>query len=359
MEDYQKNTKTVADYLIQKRACCHIVSAARSCFNQFKKFLLQNGQEYSPELANKWLANMSGRYVKDTISCYRNALDKLEDVYENGGVRPKTRFKSDGTYKQRLNETLRQEMNLFLTTLSRDKASATIQNYRAECCRILVYMQEHYGIQCLSGINYDLLIRFYAEDEHKSHIAKAHANETVAALLNYLYDENVLPNGYTIIIHYLGLDKGSFWNEVGGDVLSEIRHHQAECHYQAILEAYHAAQKEIYSAHVQNKYSKSARATCNKGMDLLYLFLDMNRLPYTSETAWIWYREVKPFFGTEHQTIRRSLSLLEQRFRNGSTDLSTVFLEKTNAFKLLAAWCKPEAASFLGMKSAEGWKNHP
>jgi len=356
MEDYKKNTKTVVDYLIQKQACCCIMSATRSCFNQFEKFLLQNGQEYSPEMANKWLANMAGRYVKDTISYYRNALDKLEDVYENGEVRPKTRFKSDGTYEQRLNETLSQEMNLFLTALSPDRGFVTIKNYRAECCRILVYMQDNYNLQSLSDINYDLLIRFYTEDEHKSRIAKCHANGTVAALLIYLYDKDVLPYGYTIIIHYLGLDKGSFWNEVNGDVLSEIKHRQAKCHNQTTLEVYHAAQKEIYSVHVRNNYSKSMRATYNKGMDLLYLFLDMNCLQYTPETAWLWYREVKPFFGTEYQIIRRSLFLIEQKLRNGSTDLSTVFLEKPNVFELLATWCKPEAAAFLEMKSAEGWE---
>lgn len=356
MEDYKKNTKTVVDYLIQKQACCCIVSAAWSCFNQFEKFLLQNGLEYSPEMANKWIANISGRYVKGTLSRYRNALDQLEDVYKNGKVRPKTRFKSDGTYKQRLNETLSQEMDLFLAALSPGKALATIRNYRRECCRILVYMQDNYSLQSLSGINYDLLIRFYGEDGHKSRAAKAHANETVAALLNYLYDKNVLPYGYTIIIHYLALDKGSFWNEVNGDALSEIKYCQAKCHNQIPLESYRTAQQEILSVHVQNKYSKSMRATYNKGMDLLYLFLDMNCLQYTPEATWLWYRELKPFFGTEYRIIRRSLSLIEQKLRDGSVNLSTVFLEKPNAFELLAAWCKPEATAFLEVKLAEGWE---
>lgn len=98
------------------------------------------------------------------------------------------------------------------------------------------------------------------------------------------------------------------------------------------------------------------KATYNKGMDLLYLFLEMNHLPYTYEAAWLWYQEIKPFFGTEHYIIRRALSLIEQKLRIGATDLSTVFSRKPNAFESLATWCKPEAVSFLVMKSTEGWK---
>lgn len=94
----------------------------------------------------------------------------------------------------------------------------------------------------------------------------------------------------------------------------------------------------------------------NKGTDLLYLSLGMKRLPYTPETARLWYRESKPSFGTEYRIIRRSLSLIEQKLWDGSADLSTVFLEKPNAFELLAARCKPEAASFIEMKSAKEWE---
>jgi len=356
MEDYKKNTKKVLDYLVQKQACYHTMSTTRSCFNQFEKYLIINGCDYSLEMAIKWLANISGKYVKETVSNYKNALDKLENVYKNYKVIPKTRFKSDGTYKHRLNETLRMEMNLFLEALSTDKALATIENYKAECCRILVHMQDNYGLQNLSGINYDLLIRFYADDNHKNRLAKCHTNQTVAALLKYLHDEGILPFGYTIIIHYLALDKGSFWNEVNGDALAEIKRSQTKCPNKFTLEAYKAAQKEIYTVHVHNRYTKSTKATYNKGMDLFYLFLDMNCLQYTYETAHIWYREVKPFFGTEYLAIRRSLSLLEQKFQDGSTDLSAVFREKPNAFDLLSTWCKPEADSFIKMKSAEGWE---
>ena len=321
MEEYTRNTDQVLAYLSQKNACTHIVSSTRNCFRQLGCYLEKNSIPYSKDAVDLWLEGLSEKYVNDTISRYRNAIIKLNDVYTYGEVRHTTRFKSDGIYLNQLGDRMRHQLEDFLSALaSGGRAEATILNYQAEGSRIFARLQDVYGITDICSISYDDVICFY-------------------------------------IIHFLSLGKGTFWNDLSQDALKKIRDLQASSLKSFTLEEFLTARDEIIKTHYEEKYSKSMRCSYNKWLGALYLFLEMNGLLYTSDTAWIWFSEIRKNNTREYRTISRALHLIEMLLYTGKTDLSVMFLEKPNAFLRLPEWCKPDVGSFLSMKSAEGWED--
>ena len=162
MEEFNKNTEQVLDYLDQMNACSAIAASTRNCFRQLYLYLEVENVPYSRAVADEWLKSISGKYVSATISKYQNALDKLDDVYTFGEVRHLTRFKCDGTYIDQLGNTLRQQLEGFLVELSNEgKAKATVLNYKREGARIFLRLQNQYGVEDLCSITYDVVISFY------------------------------------------------------------------------------------------------------------------------------------------------------------------------------------------------------
>ena len=357
MEEFVKNTEQVLDYLVKKNACGVIVSATRSCFRQLHVYLEGKGEPYSQAEAEKWIAAVSDNYVGKTISMYRNALHKLDDVYAYGEVRCLTRFKSDGTYFEHLAETLRRQIEVFLSELSANgRSHATIQNYKGEVSRIFYRLQEQYGIEDFFILTYDEIIGFYSNDSHEGRFSKRYANEVFTRILSFYHRKGHFPFGYTILIHYLSLGKGTFWNNVSQPVIEETRRLQTMAGKTYTLEEFRAAQEETKAVHIREKYSKGAVDSYNKWLGALYLFLEMNGLSYTPETAWLWYSQIITSTGREHRTVKRALCLVEQRLISGKTDLSVMFLEKPNAFLRLPQWCRPDVGEYLDMKASEGWE---
>ena len=356
MENYCRNTEKVLDYLVQKQACRTLISATRNCYRQLKLFLEEKGAAYSKDQADQWLAAVSDKYVRQTISFYRNALDKLSDVYAFGEVRHLTRFKSDGTYYGLLCEALCQQLEDFLASLSAEgMANATLLNYRGEVSRIFYRLMTKYGITDMRDLSYGDIIGFYNTDSHEGHSAKRYANEIFTKVLCYFHNKGLFPFGYTIIIHHLSLGKGTYWNNVSRPVMDEILNLQKEQDNSYPLEEFRTAQVEIIRSHLRENYSKGTRCAYNKWMDALYLFLEMNGLAYSAGTSWMWYAHVFTPADKERRTARRALCLIEQRIVSGKTDLDTMFLEKPNAFSRLPGWCRPDVGKFLDMKASEGW----
>lgn len=357
MEEFNKNTEQVLDYLAQKNACGAITASARNCFRQLGLYLKEKSVPYSRTVADEWIMSVSDKYVSATISKYQNVLDKLDDVYMFGEVRHLTRFKCDGTYIDQLGNTLRQQLEGFLVELSDEgKAESTVLNYKREGSRIFALLQNQFGLEDLNSITYDVIISFYDSSSHKGRFAKRFENEVFARILCSFHQKGVLPFGYTILIHYLSLGKGVFWDNVSQTIKEEIRGLQAVPGKSYTLEEFRIAQSGLWETHAREKYSKTMRTAYNKWLGALYLFLEMNGFSYTADSAHLWYTSIRNTSGREYRTVKRALCLMKQRLSTGKTDLSVMFLEKPNAFLRLPQWCQPDVGNSLYMKEAEGWE---
>ena len=357
MKEFNKNTEQVLNYLNQKNACNAITASARNCFRQLGSYLSEKALPYSRAVADEWISAVSDKYARDTISNYQNALNKLDDVYLYGEVRHLTRFKCDGTYIEQLCSTLRQQLESFLVELSDGgRAEATVLNYKIEGSRILLRLQKQYGIESLCSITYGVVISFYNNGSHESQSAKRFENEVFARILCFTHQKWGLPFGYTILIHYLSLGKGAFWNDISPTAIEEIRSLQTVAGALYTLGEFLVAQGELKEIHLREKYSKEARTAYNKWLGALYLFLEMNGFSYTADSAHLWYTSIRNVSERERRTAKRALCLMEQRLSTGKTDLSVMFLEKPNAFLRLPLWCMADVGSFLSMKEAEGWE---
>lgn len=357
MDEFIQNTEQVLEYLEQKKACSTIISAARNCFLQLKIYLEEKDVPYTQDESREWLSAVSGKYGKGTVSIFRTTLNRLEDVYTYGEVRSSSRFKSDGTYFSHLSETLKIQLEDYVSGISDgEKSIRTIRNYKGEAIRIFHFLQTQYGIEDIFLLTYEEIIGFYENDFHEGKFSKRFANEVFTRILCFFYRKGYFRFGYTILIHYLSFGKGLFWNNVSQSVIDEIRKKQSSSDTSFTLEVFRRAQEEIRDIHVQERYSKTARTSYDKWLGALYLFLEMNELKYTTEAAWLWYEQVIASGNSEHRTVKRAISLIDQRLISKKTDLSAMFLEKPNAFQRLPQWCRPDVGSFLDMKKAEGWE---
>ena len=141
MDEFIQNTEQVLEYLEQKKACSTIISAARNCFLQLKIYLEEKDVPYTQDESREWLSAVSGKYGKGTVSIFRTTLNRLEDVYTYGEVRSSSRFKSDGTYFSHLSETLKIQLEDYVSGISDgEKSIRTIRNYKGEVIRIFHFL---------------------------------------------------------------------------------------------------------------------------------------------------------------------------------------------------------------------------
>jgi len=222
------------------------------------------------------------------------------------------------------------------------------------CARFLIFVQKK-GVENLSDISYELMCCFYDEDIHSGRFGKGTENGSVSTMMEYFYNKVKVSYGFTVILHYLSLGRGCFWNDVD-DIVYETIAGMQESEDVVSIEELHKYQLISKKIHIENEYSKAIRSVNNRALDFLILFLDMNGYGYSPEISILWFNSVSHYFSTEAGSIHRALRLIAQYHNNSKIKLDTVFRIKPPSFTLLAQWCKKAADSFMENKNCEGWK---
>ena len=82
MQQYQKNTRTVIDYLVTVGRRKGTISIYKACYQSLGDALEQEGVPYSTGFASLWLNQQCNKLEKTAYDLYKAALHKLDDVYE-------------------------------------------------------------------------------------------------------------------------------------------------------------------------------------------------------------------------------------------------------------------------------------
>lgn len=353
MQEYKNMVKKVIDFLDENQYCRAVINGTLSCFNSLEVHFLQTGTMYTPKVANEWFCSIKMTLSKTYLNFYKTALTKLQDVYETGGIRPNHNSKALKSYTM-LNETLKNLLDNYILELHNTLSQATADNHKYMCARFLIFIQKR-GVKNISDISYELMCCFYDEDIHSGRFSKGMENGSVSAMMEYFYKKAKVSYGFTVILHYLSLGRGCFWNNVD-DIVHETITGMQKSENLVSIEELHKYQLISKMIHIKNEYSKVIRSVNNRALDFLILFLDMNGYSYSPEISILWFNSVRHYFSTEADAIHRALCLIAQYHNNSKINLDTVFRIKPSFFTLIPQWCKEAADSFMENKSREGWK---
>jgi len=301
----------------------------------------------------EWFYSIKMTLSKTYLNFYKIALTKLQDVYETGDIRPNHNPKALKSYTM-LNANLKNLLDNYILELHETLSQATADNHKHMCARFLVFVQKK-GLENISDISYELMCCFYDEDIHSGKFGKGIENGSVSAMMEYFYNKVKVSYGFTVILHYLSLGRGCFWNDVDDMIHDTIAGMQKSEDVVSVedLRKYQLISKKI---HIENEYSKAIRSVNNRALDFLILFLDMNGYGYSPKISLVWFNSVSHYFVTEVYSIHRSLCLIAEYHNNSKIKLDTLFRVKPPSFTLLPRWCKDAADNFMENKIREGWK---
>lgn len=350
--NYNEAIGLLREYLSESNYCKTVVLANERCFRRLRAYLADEGVDYTPSKADEWFRKHENQIPSTDIVHYRIALMRLQDIYECGEILPAHNAMRNKSYTV-LADELKDSLETFLSELGKNLSMETIDNYRHDCARFLIFMQKN-GIGKIKDITFDLLLAFYESDVHKGKWGKAHVTAHSSTMMGYFFRLGELPYGCCILFHYLSLGKGCYWNGVSADAHEKIRTVMSVSETVSTRRLYEY-KEVLLRIHADNGYCKNVLSANNRAVDLLILFLDMNSYAYSPEIAEVWFQEVSHMFKTEDDTVHRALFMVADYHRSANIRLEKVFRVKPRAFDLLPEWCREDANGFVSEKAKEGW----
>ena len=356
MQVFEQITGQVICYLAENSYCHAVIATNKNCFKNLGSYLDQEGVDYSPEIADEWFKRNRDQFASSVINAYRMALSRLQDVFEHGKIQPEHDTRHLMSYSI-LSDSLKNSLDCYLKSIEGSLSQKTVASHKHNCARFLVYMQRA-GIDNISEITFGLIIAFYQDDKPCGSFRKSQINASVSMMMTYFFEKELVPYGFTILIHYLSHGKrnnGCYWNDVPESIHERII---AIMESSPTVDTGELRNYRDYSAklHLENGYSRSVRSTNTKAVDLLILFLEMNDYLYNPEIAMVWYDAVCHCFGTEASSIRRSLCMVADYYSSSEIALDAVYRAKPRAFDMLPGWCNEAADRYVKTKEKEGWE---
>lgn len=319
MNKYNQAIKQVMEYLETNHYCHTLISVNKVCFNRLLQHLLGENITYTMEVADQWFDSIKEGLSNQQQSFYRMALLRLNDIYQNGEINKTHDTRHLISYSV-LSEGLKYELNNFLKSLEGTIAQDTIRGYKHNCARFLAYLQNK-GLTTVSALTYRVVIQFYKDDIHNGRWGKSQLNGKVPAMLYYFYEHGQYSFGYTRHFHYLSLGKGSYWNDIDEAVHENIRRiisSEESIPTDTLVIYRNAIEKYL----IDSGYSKAVMTVNIRAIELLLLFLEMNRYPYNASIAMLWFEGCRHHFGGEDFSIRRALLLVEGYHRTGKIQIN-------------------------------------
>ncbi len=354
MRTYKSMTDSVITYLTENQYCSTLIRANERCFQKFEVYLNQNAIDYSPDVAENWLAQTTDLSQSDREPG-RMALCRLKDVYETGQIRLEHQTRHLLSYTTLSGELL-SRLHDFLLELKQTYTEVTVDDYKHSCAKFLAFAQRS-GINMISGVTPALIADFYENAFYYGTFTKPQVNSHVAAMMRYFYEKGYIPYSCTVIIHYLshGKNTGCYWNDISRpahETISRLNRSESSVGTDALLKY----KETLVNLHRQNGYSKSVVTVNNRTADLLILFLEMNGYCYNPEIAFLWFDEILPYLGTQAPAFRRALCMIADCHHSSRIVLETIYREKPSAFSLIPEWCRDAANRYVESKINEGWE---
>ena len=355
MKIFENVTRQVRSYLSENHYCHSLIKANERCFCKLEAYLKEEGVDYSPKIAEKWVEDFRYNASSTDNPHWKMALVRLKDIYEHGEILPEHDTRHLMSYTI-LCDCLRNSLDSYLESLKGRLSEETIDGHKHPCARFLIYIQRN-GIYAITDITFETICQFYQTDMHRGHFEKSHTNAAVSSMMKYFWSEGLVPYGFTIIIHYLSHGKrntGCYWNDVPTSAHERITAIM-KCSPTVCTDGLRDYRDYSMQLHHENGYSKSVSSAHKRAIDLLILFLEMNGYRYNPDIAIVWFDSICHCFEKERDTIYRSLCIVAEYHTASCINLIKVHRRKPRAFDLIPEWCKEAAEKYVDSKIKEGW----
>ncbi len=350
MQEYERVTSGVRDFLTRGQYCAVITQTAERCFTRLKAYLDEEGWDYTPDRADRWFQLHEDEISATDRDRHRMTLLRLRDIYECGEIRQE-HAKPD-PYAA-LDGPLKDSLDLFLNGQQTSLSYNSIGRYKRSCSLFLLFMQRA-GCSGIDEITFDLMIDFYESERSLGARAKGTINGCVSAMMRFFFEHEDLPYGFSVIYHYLPLGKDAFWSQISAAAHEKIAAAMASSETKAPRELVPLKEK-LRSRHVSSGYSRPVICGNDQIIDLLIIFLEMNGYRYSMEISMIWFDEIRRIFSSKEYNAHRTLCMLSELCSTSESEPKKLYRMKPNAFSLLPEWCAGPAAEYVAMKENEGW----
>lgn len=355
MDTYESMVQLVLNYLSDHQYSSKVIKMNKLIFEKLRLYLEERDVTYSPKLAYEWYTGSNNLTFSD-LQLGRLALKRLEDVFETGSIRIKHDTRHLLSYTI-LSSSMKACLCKYLDFLKGSLSERTINNHLHSCAKFLAFAQKK-GAHNIKEINISHIIDFYSDTSlFSSNYSKSQVNCNVSSMLKYFYDLNEVSYGCTVVLHYLndGKNQECFLNKLSIDANLKIYEHLSQSNTVSI-ETLIEYKKIIIKLLRDNDYSKSVISICNRAIDFLILFLEINGYKYSHDIAMIWFEEVVNYVEKQKNSYRRALCMLGEYHNTSSISLETIHRAKPSKFYKLPKWCLEPGLAYVETKKKEGWE---
>lgn len=348
-DDFDQLSQAVMDHIIQIGRGRETKRAYQRCFKSLGNYLREKEVSYSNESASLWLSSVNVKKTEHDL--YYAAVNKLNDLYLFGEIR-KGHYDPSKTKAGKLYPEFRSLLEGIRCSLS-PKADETIDRHIRQCTSILLRFQNN-GIKSILEIRYeDLLVELNSSSD-KTYYSRCSHHASLRLLLQYLYDQDLAPYGFTLFVDAMSLRTGNYWSNVSKEQLENLKDSMKDP--SVPLDSYLNMRDELYNIHSQENYSKTALRGLLRITNLFYLFMEMNDLCYSPAIGQVWLDSLESHLPViEYKHARRIICLLEKQFENEVLRLHSSFVFRKTVYSRLPDWCRQHVDTFLQLKKCEGW----
>ena len=196
MKQFEANVTTIMNYLKSEGFSTSVISLHRRCYAELQEYLDSSGQGYSPEIAYKWIESNSLSWHYRKYTGYRHCIDQLEDTRTTGTVLLDHLSFRKPAYGEII-PLYRSVLDAFI----KEHPEAD-DRHRIASARFLLYLQDN-GINSITALDYDILLRFHTEDYHRSSKSKFVYENLIRKFLWYSAEKKMCSPGLPLALNKL------------------------------------------------------------------------------------------------------------------------------------------------------------
>lgn len=351
MKEYDANVRVVMDFLESQGFSKSAVSIHRVCYNTFRKYLKENKFEYSYESGVKWQNQNELLWPKWRIKCNRICIKQLDDVYKKG-VPDRYHPYQYPTNVSQLEKNFKAELYEYLNSdCFKTKNDTYLYDAKMKCSDFLLHLQNQ-GKKSVREISYDDVINYCLKKTSRSTKTFDRYISQVRKFLKYYAVKGHIRKGFSIAINRLLIPQFIRYESISNQDRDKINILKSRTPAFSSEEMWDVV-NEFLIVLERNNYSITVKRCSKHFLSLLFIFLDMYDIGYTSEIAWIWFENVKPLLLSGWKMHRRNLRQFEEYIQNGKISPEKIFKYKLSRFECLPNWCRSTLGEFLEQKKRE------
>jgi site-specific recombinase XerD len=342
MEQYETNVAVVMNFLKDNGFSSSVFRLHNLCYRELKAFLLASNLSFSAETASNWIeANQTSWKYRKYVG-WQHCIDQLNDIYSMGSISLDHLAFRKPAYAM-LNDSYKALIDSFIS-----ERSIAEERYRIACSRFLLYLQNN-SIHDISGLDYNILLKFHHEDYHRSSKSKYIYEDLIRVFLRYLAAQGICSFGLSLALNkmlthqIITLSDEELNNQTKeGQIYSNVT-------WNVIL--------EFLIKMTDTRYGTTVLKSSKHILMLLYIFLDMHQVELGDDLLWYWFDRAKPLLVSGWQQHRRTLCQF-LAFLNNNTIVTkpTSIPNVINVINRLPVWLAEPVDSYLKLLKREGWQ---